>query len=411
MLLPAGALAQETLDVALPDDQPKVVWLCEGVPNTLPDKPDPAAPKPGAPNWATSQYKLQLPDKGADSLAVWDPAKGVVAVVPLAALKASPKVLEEDFLFYEGVTVRLLGRNGPPASGLVRLKDRQRQQEALLSPAGNGEVRFALVRKGEVTVSGMVSSNGKSYEFAPKKFVLDAAAPAQTEGASLLAVALPVDVDLAASPAEEKAKEDSRSDPVPSQPAAEPGSAAQAPTDTPAERPGGSLWGALVGLIVAVALVGLGIRYLSQRRDWVRERLEQMGVQVFEAPSGQQAPPKPPQPQATEQPQTIRLEGAQPAAAAVAVDRPRLVSAQGAAFDLPEGVTEVGREVSGLAIPDEPTVSRRHAQIERSGPRVVVRDLGSTNGTTVNGVKITGDVELRPGDTVQFGAARYRFEG
>lgn len=410
MLLPAVALARETLDVALPDDQPKVVWLCEGVPNTLPDKPDPAAPKPGTPVWATSRHKLQLPDKGADSLAVWDPARGVVAVVPLAALKASPKVLEEDFLFYDGVTVRVQGRNGPPASGLVRLKDRQRQQEALLSPAGDGEVRFVLVRKGEVTVSGMVSSNGKAYEFAPKKFVLDAAAPAQTEGASLLAVALPVDVDLAASPAEEKAKEDSRSNPTSRQPAAEPGSAAQAPTDTPAERPGGSLWGALVGLVVAVALVWLGIRHLSQRRDWVRERLEQMGVQVPEAPPQPQAGHVPPQPKAAEPQPTIRLEGAE-TAAAVAVERPRLVSAQGEVFDVPEGVTEVGREVVGFSIPDEPTVSRRHAQIERSGPRVVVRDLGSTNGTAVNGVKITGDTELRPGDTVQFGAARYRFEG
>ena len=71
---------------------------------------------------------LILPPQGADSLAVWDPAKGVVAVVPLAALKASPKLLEEDFLFYDTVTVRLQGRNGAPASGIVRLKDRQRQQ-------------------------------------------------------------------------------------------------------------------------------------------------------------------------------------------------------------------------------------------------------------------------------------------
>ncbi len=409
MLLSAGALAQETIDVALPDDLPKVVWLCEGLPVSLPEKPDPAAPKPGSAVWATSRYKLQPPEKGADSLAVWDPAKGVVAVVPLAALKASPKVLEEDFLFYDGVTVRVQGRNGPPASGLVRLKDRQRQQEALLSPAGNGEARFSLVRKGEVTVSGMVSSNGKTYEFAPKKFVLDSPAPAQTEGASLLAVALPVDVDLSAEPSSDKdlqrETESEDKTETKSEPAAPPA------TEAPAERPGGGLWGALVGLVIGAAAVWFGFRLLAQRKDWVRQRLEQMGVQVPEGQAPQPPSAAPPQPKAAEPPPTIRLEGADPTPGAAPAPRPRLVSAHGELFDLPEGVTEVGREVAGLAIPDEPTVSRRHAQIERSGPRVVVRDLGSTNGTTVNGVKITGEAELRPGDTVQFGAARYRFEG
>ncbi|MEJ5170314.1 MAG: hypothetical protein WHU10_04945, partial [Fimbriimonadales bacterium] len=216
VLLAPCAMCQQTLDVALPDDQPKLVWLSEGVPSSLPEKPDPAAPKKDGPVWATGRHKLPLPDKPSGSFVVWDPAKGVVAVVPLSALKASPKVLEEDFLFYDTVTVRIHGKNGPPASGLVRLKDQQRQQESLLAPDGNGEVRFSLVRKGEVSVSGMVSSGGKTYEFAPKKFVLDSAAPAQTEGASLLAVALPVDVDLAGSaePAKPEQTEQPKAEPA-----------------------------------------------------------------------------------------------------------------------------------------------------------------------------------------------------
>jgi S1-C subfamily serine protease len=49
-------------------------------------------------------------------------------------------------------------------------------------------------------------------------------------------------------------------------------------------------------------------------------------------------------------------------------------------------------------------VSTRHAAIVQSDDRVAVRDLGSTNGTFVNGRRITGDVTLRGGDVIGFGA-------
>lgn len=403
----ASALGQSTLEVALPDDNPKVVWLSSGVPNHLPEKPDPAAPKEDGPRWATGKHSFPMPDAGLDHLAVWDPAKGVVAAVPLAALKASPKVLEEDFLYYDTVTVRVQGKNGPPASGLVRLKDRVRQQEALLAPEGKGEVQFSIVRKGEVTVSGMVSSAGKTHEFPPKKFVLDEAAPGQVEGARLLAVAVPVDVDLASpAPGSEPVQEA----PKPNEPRTEPappeavGQAAAAPSGGSAL---GGVLGALVGLALAAAALWFGIRLLAHRKEWLQSKLQEMGVQVPDAPS-QAAPAPEPAPQQSKQPQTIYLE---PSAPAAAVSNPRLVAADGTAFMVPEGLTEVGREAQGLTLATEPTVSRRHAQLERSGGRVVVRDLGSTNGTAVNGVIISGDTELKPGDTVQFGAARFRFEG
>ncbi|MCX7799775.1 MAG: FHA domain-containing protein [Fimbriimonadales bacterium] len=405
-LLAGRASGQEALEIALPDDLAKIVWLSSGVPSSLPEKPDPAAPQKDGPRWATGKHSFQPPEKGVDHLAVWDPAKGVVAAVPISALKASPKVLEEDFLYYDTVTVRVQGKNGPPASGLVRLKDAVRQQEALLAPEGQGEVRFSIVRKGEVTVSGMVSSGGKTYEFSPKKFVLDEAAPGQVEGARLLAVAVPVDVDLAPSaPKPETPRETAQAN--------EPQPAEAAPRSSdqrePAPGGGGSPWGgllgALLGVVVAGAALWFGIRLLAQRRDWVQSKLREMGVQAPEAP--QPGPPPPPTaPRQPEPPQTIQL---QPAAAAVS--NPRLIASDGTAFAVPEGVTEVGREAQGLTLASEPTVSRRHAQLERSGGRVVVRDLGSTNGTAVNGVMISGDTELKPGDTVQFGAARFRFEG
>lgn len=49
-------------------------------------------------------------------------------------------------------------------------------------------------------------------------------------------------------------------------------------------------------------------------------------------------------------------------------------------------------------------VSTRHAAILRSDDHVAVRDLGSTNGTFVNGRRITGDVAVKGGDVIGFGA-------
>ena len=58
----------------------------------------------------------------------------------------------------------------------------------------------------------------------------------------------------------------------------------------------------------------------------------------------------------------------------------------------------------------EPSVSRRHAGLRRDGPRWVLRDLGSRNGTRVNGVRLLDEAEVAPGDRVSFGDARYRLD-
>jgi hypothetical protein len=63
----------------------------------------------------------------------------------------------------------------------------------------------------------------------------------------------------------------------------------------------------------------------------------------------------------------------------------------------------VGRESSnGVAINDA-EVSRRHARLTLHGTAYVIQDLGSTNGTFVNGERITNTQVLNPGDSVSFG--------
>ncbi|GGS44683.1 DUF1707 and FHA domain-containing protein [Streptomyces griseoviridis] len=63
----------------------------------------------------------------------------------------------------------------------------------------------------------------------------------------------------------------------------------------------------------------------------------------------------------------------------------------------------IGRDpASGLRLNHE-TVSRVHAELSRQGGMWVLRDLGSTNGTTVNGRRVVGAAVVRDGDQVGFG--------
>jgi adenylate cyclase len=87
----------------------------------------------------------------------------------------------------------------------------------------------------------------------------------------------------------------------------------------------------------------------------------------------------------------------------------RLVSTTGdQTFELPEGRTlTVGRGLaSDIAIYD-PTISRRHAELTVGADGVEVKDLGSSNGTCINGARVTAG-HLAPEDTVTFGKVAFR---
>ena len=67
------------------------------------------------------------------------------------------------------------------------------------------------------------------------------------------------------------------------------------------------------------------------------------------------------------------------------------------------GPVVVGRAPSSDIVVDEPYVSASHARFTLQGPALVVEDLGSTNGTLVNGHLIEQAVTLRDADEVQVG--------
>lgn len=70
----------------------------------------------------------------------------------------------------------------------------------------------------------------------------------------------------------------------------------------------------------------------------------------------------------------------------------------------------IGRMPGCEIVLADPNVSRRHAEVRDEGGRWVVSDLGSTNGTKVNGVRLAAPQELAPGDEIRVGATSIRFE-
>ncbi len=63
----------------------------------------------------------------------------------------------------------------------------------------------------------------------------------------------------------------------------------------------------------------------------------------------------------------------------------------------------IGREQNNDIIINDPEVSRRHARMFAKGGAYGIEDLGSTNGTLVNGQRISGPTMLRGGETINFG--------
>jgi pSer/pThr/pTyr-binding forkhead associated (FHA) protein len=74
--------------------------------------------------------------------------------------------------------------------------------------------------------------------------------------------------------------------------------------------------------------------------------------------------------------------------------RPNLV------FELDADSYIIGREAGNEIVIEDPQVSRRHATLTRQGATYVLEDIGSTNGTYVNGKRVTAPVLLSNGDMI-----------
>ena len=87
-----------------------------------------------------------------------------------------------------------------------------------------------------------------------------------------------------------------------------------------------------------------------------------------------------------------------------------LILPSGQRVPLSDAPVTVGRLSECTISLNDNNVSRRHAEIRPNRQNFVVVDLGSTNGTMVNGTRIYGETALSDGDIISFGSTYVRFE-
>ncbi|WP_433529658.1 FHA domain-containing protein [Micromonospora sp. CA-263727] len=82
---------------------------------------------------------------------------------------------------------------------------------------------------------------------------------------------------------------------------------------------------------------------------------------------------------------------------------------RGLGFRLSHQPQVIGRDPAVDIVVDDPHLSRRHVEIRLTGEGVSLADLGSTNGTWVNGLRTSGVARLTDGDVIRIGRTELRF--
>ncbi|MFM8505168.1 MAG: FHA domain-containing protein, partial [Acidimicrobiaceae bacterium] len=100
----------------------------------------------------------------------------------------------------------------------------------------------------------------------------------------------------------------------------------------------------------------------------------------------------------------------QPVVATAPLVEAVLVMQSGERIVLETDSLKIGRQATCRIVFNDSNVSREHAQMRRTADGWKLLDLGSTNGTKINGVKITEEQLLVNGDELSFGTSSAKFE-
>lgn len=428
---------------------------------------------PGAaPRKVADKADLEVPaGLGKYTIYVLDMKSGYAArkAVETKSAPAEVSFASPDFNLVQKVRVLATGKEGKPiAQGTVTLTDSgNNTTRGIIQPTSQGAAEFSFIKSGSGTIAVTAGEGAENTTIQksvsidlPKNETVQSVTlelPSVTKVVEPPAGSAPASAPDAAAPAAATA-------PAAAPPAAAPPAAAPAPVQAPAaapvqptpmerSQPGimETLANFIIGLIqfaILIALFFFGYRYAKKQGLTVETVLKKMGVQPETIGAGGTslaganlsgnvaAPgPAPAPPPIVADPNQCPFcgqmkdpsggcactvtRGAGPAMAggfgggAATGSGPRLVAMGGAylgqVFPI-QGVAVIGRDASNpVPLDRDTTASRRHAQITDQGGSYHIQDLGSSNGTYVNGAKIT-ETQLSPGDEVAIGGTRFRFE-
>lgn len=321
------------------------------------------------------------------------------------------KLKPEDFTRLGRLEVTIAHDFKPVAAGQVKVTAGAESRDSLLTPGDKGKLEFWNLPLKALTLTFITKLDGQEVK-TPAMTV----SPAPSKGG--MAVSLPVSEKVETLAGGDEKKEEASGG------QAQPASKEEADEKKP-QPTGSNPLGTFVSLIIGLAILGaLGYAvyaYFKGSPDQAKDLLKKAGLDPDAAQQAAQAQaPTAPAPAPL---QKIVLDNAAPtpaspagvsmapAAAAVspALGR-RLVGANGESYAISEGETKLGREGADIVFGSDSGVSRNHAAIQNSGGQMTITDLGSTNGTYVNGVKITSPTSLKAGDLVILGTVRLRCE-
>lgn len=428
-----SAFGQGTVKLRFADSSSRDVWAAPG----WPPEPSPNLIKVVA----SSTDFSTAGSKPTDFLCVLDEKSGNLAVKALKDVAGSWTVAGSDYQAVGKVRFRIEHQGKPLAGGTINVDDGRRPQAKFLDPSVNGQVEFTALTPGPIRATVHFHIGGKDAPPVTQVFDLKLQ---RLDAEPTFAISIPDEVatvgdtapGAAGGPAaggdgssgqlkqDEKKGDKATTPPIDKTVQSTNASTKDAATkDAGPGRPsaGGNILWNLIVLALVIGGAYLAYMWIKKNQDRVQTQLEKMGVQVPK-PADPGPPPtavplikQPPAKIILGEPDPASTSSSIPVASAAtfasASPRPRMVRDNGEEVYLQEGATVVGREPGlGISIVDETTISRRHAEVVKTGDEAVVRDLGSTNGTFVNGVKVTSDTVLKVGDTVQFGSVRFKYE-
>jgi hypothetical protein len=415
---PGAAPANVPITLNFPEEGERLWWVEDPNGNPL-----------SAPTKVSDKKVIVQPKAKAGKLCVQDVKTGNLARFDIGNVPGNIEFKSDSWTHAVRVRVELKANDKPVAGAVVTLKDKSgKPQSRVLEPTALGIVEFERVALGNLKIEARFDDGTKVSNDLNLKAERAETVPVFKIGVS--GNVPTVDVPTAASTDSSTSK--------PASPVEEP------------EQPRSlfSTIGVIVLFMIATGLT-IGVLFLLVKLAMKHEQplsdaMAKMGVQLPQTGSNDPDDGSLPIATATAAAEPIVPEGfcafcgqkkdpttgacactigASPSVAGGTMTTAgtltgvwRLVGLQGTyagqVFEIRDDLVVIGREATNpIALSNDTAISRRHAQLIKQGDTLLVQDLGSSNGTYVNGMQITSETILRPGDTVQFGGSTFKVEG